>query len=304
MAPTSRTRRLAAGGVCTAIALAPISARAQDTNADEVTDDASAESKSIDRTWLYADDARVPEPLHVVTMTSLSYTDTGASPTRPDSPFGNSYDAFAANTAQPGAMMAFGGEVGLVSHLSVVALGQAGAGEGAAVSAGALAGLRLQLLPIAFKNTRLVMSAGYLREAWEGPVYDDTNRRWLAGSAHGDNGAWGQLAFSGDLRRLRIATTIHGEHIFADGKDGADVMVNVGASYRLVGDLRAGVEYVGQDLEETLDPRAEGGARHFAGPIASVQLFQRRLSVVAGPAIGLSSTSPRLLGRLAVAYGF
>ncbi|MGH7327480.1 MAG: hypothetical protein ACREJX_03945, partial [Polyangiaceae bacterium] len=252
---------------------------------------------------LYADDARVPEPLHVVATTSLSYTDTGASPTRADSPFGNSYNAFAANTAQPGAMMAFGGEVGLVSHLSVIALGEAGAGEGAAVNAGALAGLRLQLLPIVWKNTHLVMSAGYLREAWEGPVHDDDGK-WYPGSPRGDNGAWGQLAFSGDVRRLRIATTIHGEHIFADGKDDADVMVNAGASYRLVGDFRAGVEYVGQDLEETFDPGAEGGARHFVGPVASLQLLQHRLSIVAGPAIGLSSTSPRLLGRLAVAYGF
>ena len=304
MTATSRKARLTAGAASTAIALTSFSARAQEANVDKVADDASAESKSIDRTWLYADDARVPEPLHVVAMTSLSYTDTGASPTRPDSPFGNSYNAFAANTAQPGAMMAFGGEVGLVSHLSVVALGQAGAGEGSAASAGALAGLRLQLLPIAWKNTHLVISAGYLREAWEGPVFDDTSRAWLPGSPHGDNGAWGQLAFSGDVRRLRIATTIHGEHIFADGKDGADVMVNVGASYRVVGDFRAGVEYVGQDLEETFDPRAEGGARHFVGPVASLQLLQRRLSIVAGPAVGLSATSPRVLGRLALAYGF
>ena len=304
MTSALRRKAITASAVFTPIALASFSAHAEEANADKVTDEASAESKSIDRTWLYADDARVPEPLHVVAMTSLSYTDTGASPTRPDSPFGNSYDSFAANTAQPGAMMAFGGEVGLVSHLSAVALGQAGAGEGSAVSAGALAGLRLELLPIAWKNTHLVMSAGYLRESWQGPVFDDASRKWLAGNAHGDNGAWGQLAFSGDVRRLRIATTIHGEHIFADGKDGADVMVNVGASYRLVGDFRAGVEYVGQDLEESFDPRAEGGARHFAGPIASLQLLQGRLSIVAGPAIGLSSTSPRLLGRLAVAYGF
>ena len=37
------------------------------------------------------------------------------------------------------------------------------------------------------------------------------------------------------------------------------------------GAFRAGVEYVGQDLEETFRDAAEGGARHFLGPIASVQ---------------------------------
>src|SRR5215472_12954914 len=151
-AMTHRRRKKWIVGACTLLAWGSASsfARAQETDVDKVTENPDAESKTIDRTWLYADDARVPEPLHVVATTSLSYTDTGASPTRPDSPFGNSYNAFAANTAQPGAMMAFGGEVGLVSHLSVTALGQAGAGEGSSVNAGALAGPRLQLSPLAW----------------------------------------------------------------------------------------------------------------------------------------------------------
>ena len=60
-------------------------------------------------------------------------------------------------------------------------------------------------------------------------------------------------------------------------------MVQAGASYRVAGAFRAGVEYVGQDLEESFSAGAEGGARHFVGPIASMQLLDNRFTVVAGP---------------------
>ena len=92
--------------------------------------------------------------------------------------------------------------------------------------------------------------------------------------------------------------------MFADGRDAVDVMVQAGASYRIVSVLRAGVEYVGQDLEEAFNSGAEGGARHFVGPTASLQLLSDCLTASAGPAFGLSDRSPRVLGRMAVAYAF
>jgi hypothetical protein len=61
---------------------------------------------------------------------------------------------------------------------------------------------------------------------------------------------------------------------------------------------------VGQDLEETFAEGAEGGARQFVGPTAALQLLQERLTLVAGPSVGLSRGSPDVLGRLALAYGF
>jgi hypothetical protein len=70
------------------------------------------------------------------------------------------------------------------------------------------------------------------------------------------------------------------------------------------GGFRVGVEYVGQDLEELIGAVAEGGARHFVGPTASVQLFSDRFTAVAGPSIGLSDRSPQALERVAVAYAF
>ena len=57
----------------------------------------------------------------------------------------------------------------------------------------------------------------------------------------------------------------------------------------MVGCFRAGVEWVGQDLEETFGDEAEGGARQFIGPTAALQLLQDRLTIVAGPSVGLSS---------------
>lgn len=100
---------------------------------------------------------------------------------------------------------------------------------------------------------------------------------------------------------------VHGEHIFADGRDPLDVMVDLGATYRVVGGFRAGFEWVGEDLEETFSPTAEGGARMFAGPVASLQLFRDRLTLVGGPGLGRSQASgqaPGFVARFAASYGF
>jgi hypothetical protein len=299
--------RLAGIAAGCAAALYGRGAVADETNPDLNPPNDDAGRHRIDRTWLYADDARIAAPLTVVATSNVSYTDVGASPTRIASPYPNTYNGFAANTAQPGGMISAGGEVGLLPRLSVMAMGQLGIGGTDGVpnpSAGALAGLRVRLFPAEWQNLHLALSAGYLREAWSGPVYDDDTGKWLPGSPTGDNGAWIQAAFSADIRALRLAMTVHGEHVFWPGRDPLDVMAELGASYRIVEAFRLGVEYVGQDLEESFSPGAEGGARHFLGPVASLQLIDERMSIVAGPAIGLSSTSPSFVGRVAVSYGF
>jgi hypothetical protein len=264
--------------------------------------DASADSRhAIDRTWLYLDDAKIAAPLSAVAMSSFSYTSVGSSVSRVYSP----YRQFAANTAQPGGLVSLGGEVGLLPRVSAMALGQMGfGGEVAGPNAGVVAGVRVQVLPASMHTTHLVVSAGYLHEAWAGPVFDDDTRLWAPAPPHGDDGAWVQAAFAQEIRRLRLGATVHGEHVFSGGRDAVDVMFQAGASYRVAGELRLGVEYVGQDLEEAMAPAAEGGARHFLGPTASLQLLDHRLTFVAGPSIGLSSYSPAFVGRLSAAYGF
>ncbi len=256
--------------------------------------------RAIDRSWLYLDDARVADPGAVIGMTSVAYANVGSNP----DPTSEPYRAFAANTAQPGALATLGAEVGVLPRVSLEALGQVQlGGEGPGVNPGAIAGARFELSPPSWRTLHLLASAGYLRETWSAPS-PDANAHGPAATGAGANGAWASFAVAWDLERVRLGLTTLGEHVFAPGRDGVDIMLEAGVSYRVVSWFRAGVEWVGQDLEETFDDGAEGGARQFVGPTASLQLLQDRLSIVAGPAIGLSSRAPNVLGRLAVAYGF
>jgi hypothetical protein len=184
-----------------------------------------------------------------------------------------------------------------------------GAGGGAGVPSpdvGGTLAARFQLLPDAWTHTHLVVSGGYVREAWNPPVYDDdkTPPVWIPGTQEGINGGYIQVAFSGDVGRFRLGGMFHGQHTFADGRDPLDVTVDLGASYRVVGDFRVGAEYVGQDLEESFSPGAEGGARHFLGPVASLQLWNRRITILGGPSVGLSAISPDFVARVAMSVGF
>jgi hypothetical protein len=97
---------------------------------------------------------------------------------------------------------------------------------------------------------------------------------------------------------------VHGERVFAPGRDSIDVMVMAGANYRVAGPVRLGVEYVAQDLEGAADPGETEGMRHFVGPTTSIELLGKRLSLTAGPALGLSPNSPRIVGRAGLAYAF
>jgi hypothetical protein len=297
--------RTAATGLCAvSVVLAALAtttaARADEPLTVEVAKTGDASDHTIDRTWLYVDDARVAAPLTAIATTSAAYTTVGSDPSRAYSP----YRAFSGNTAQPGALVSLGGEVGLLPRVSIAALGQMGVGGVTSPNAGAIVGLRFQLSPPSWENVHLVASAGYLREAWAPPLYDEDPGGWTKGQSHGDNGAWAEAGVAADLHRAHLGFTAHGEHVFADGRDGVDLMFRAGASYDVVGPLRAGVEWVGQDLEEAFNDGAEGGARQFVGPTASVRLLQDRLTVVGGPSFGLSPQSPRLLGRIALAYGF
>jgi hypothetical protein len=301
------------------LALFPRAAHADAVVEPDVVAPNDQEKHAIDRTWLYADDARIPAQWSVIAMTSASYANVSGNPFREA---GNvvlptKYSAFDANTAQPGLTMSVGGELGLFPHVSFMALGQLEvAGETQHANGGAIAGLRFLLTPLAWKNLRIVGSAGYLREAWEGPIFTDDNPMctsgtqgncWTAGNPNGDNGMWFQGAISGDIGRFRLVGNFHAEHVFAAGRDPLDIMVDLGATYRIYGGFRAGVEWVGQDLEETFSPGAEGGPRMFGGPIASLQLFHDRLTIVGGPSLGVAEATgeaPNFIARINASMGF
>jgi hypothetical protein len=257
----------------------------------------SAPSHAIDRTWLYLDDARVAEPLSVIGMTSAAYTAVGSNPDPTSAP----YRGFAANTAQPGALVALGAEVGVLPRVSLEAMGQMQlGGEGARVSPGVVAGARFALLPPSWKVFHLTASAGYLHETSSTRTGADGDTTETGGA----NGAWASVALAVDLNHFRLGLTALGDHVFAPAHDAVDVMVQAGASYRVVDWLRLGVEWVGQDLEASFSDDAEGGARQFVGPTAALQFLHDRLTIVGGPSAGLSTGSPKVLGRLALAYGF
>jgi hypothetical protein len=273
----------------------------------------------IDRTSLYGDDARIPLPLTAIATSSFSYTNVGSDPTQVSGSGANlgcrtaagasqpCYSTFSGNTAQPGGTMILTGELGLLPHLSILGNIMVGAGgEGGVPSPdmGGTAALRFQVFPDSWTHTHFVVSAGYVREAWNPPVYDDDNNKWIAGQPGGVNGAYFQLAVYGDIGRFRVGGMFHGQHTFADGRDPLDLTVDLAANYRIVGGFRAGFEYVGQDLEESFDPGAEGGARHFLGPIAALQLWNERVTIVGGPAFGLSYISPDFVARMAASVGF
>jgi hypothetical protein len=303
-----RTLKLLKASIAASLLLSSSLARAEEGMNPDVVSQSEDARHAIDRTWLYADDARIPLPMTVIGTASTSYTDVGSSPFRIASvTVPTKYTAFDSNTAQPGAMFAVGGELGLFSHVSVLALGELGIDGENGTNGGALAGLRVQVLPTSFTHVHFVLSGGYLRESWEGPVYDDDTGKWNPGNPNGDNGMWFQAAVAGDVGRLRLVGNFHGEHVFADGRDPLDVMVTLGASYRVWRTFRAGAEWVGQDLEETFTPGAEGGARMFFGPTASIQLLRNRLTIVGGPSLGVSQATgeaPNFIGRVAASYGF
>lgn len=243
--------------------------------ADEAPPAEVAPVAEAPRPWLYLDDPTTPGAMRVTAFSRGTFAGRGASPTRP----------FGADLAHPGGVFEAGGEVGLLPWLSVAASGYSATfSPSDNGSIGAMAGLRIA--PLRSSTTHLVFSGGALRE--------------LSGAA----GAWGRVSIAQDLGRARVGGTVHAEHVFADKRDGVDVMVMAGASYAVTGPLRLGVEYVAQDLEGAVNDEAEGGMRHFVGPTAGVELLQKQLTINAGPAVGLSHGSPPVVARLGFAYAF
>ena len=242
---------------------------------DQPSTAANATLFRLDRSWLYVDESQIPAPWQTLALSRVTYTSVGTRPTRP----------FAAALGTPGDVLELGGEVGVLPHLSVQATVLAGDVPGQ-TSAGAIAGVKVSILPNDFDRTHAVVSAGYLREM------------------SGASGAWVRFTFSQDIDRLRLGSTIHVEHVIASGRDPVDVMVMAGAHVRVVDHLRVGAEYVGEDLEESGQAESEGGVRHFVGPSASLSWLDDRMTLTAGSAFGLSSISPRLVGRLGLAFAF
>jgi hypothetical protein len=253
-------------------------ARADDPPSDEALEAISSAGAStavaVDHSWLYNDPTRIAAPGRAIG--SMRFTYGSGSPTR----------AFAGNTSTSGALLEAGGEVGLTGGLSAVAIGAQGEDASGAAQTGAMLGLRWSLLPRSVRATQLVVSGGFLREL------------------QGNSGAWGRISLGHDAGPARLALSVHGERIFTAARDSLDLMVTAGATVRLLENVRAGIEYVGQDLEGVVGGDSEGGARHLAGPVVSAALWNQRVSIAGGPAVALGQGQSRLVGRIGAACQF
>jgi hypothetical protein len=120
----------------------------------------------------------------------------------------------------------------------------------------------------------------------------------------GDMGIAAELTGSVDLGRVRLAATVHAEHLFGAGRDPIDLYAVAGVSLRVAGPLRLGVEYLLEDVEGAWeDDEAEGGLRHYLGPNLSLRFLRGRVLLSGGTAVQLAA-STGVLGRVAFAYAY
>jgi hypothetical protein len=116
----------------------------------------------------------------------------------------------------------------------------------------------------------------------------------------GSYGTWLRAAGSWESGRLLVEMNGYAESVFATGRDALDYAITAGTSWHLLDWLRAGAEYVGQDLEEMGTSGAEGGARQALGPSVAVSLEHGRYQIVGATLFGLGAQSPTAIVRVGV----
>jgi hypothetical protein len=130
----------------------------------------------------------------------------------------------------------------------------------------------------------------------------------LTGALHegasGAYGIWFRAAGSWGTGPLLVEVNGYAERVFAPGRDSLDYAVMGGASWRFLDWLRAGAEYVGQDLEEMGASGAEGGARQAVGPSVGFDADRGRYQIVAATLFGVGAQSPAALVRVGLLGSF
>lgn len=252
-----------------AFLLVPATARAE---VDVVSSDGGARTTNEERPFVHLLDPTTPSAGRF----SLGYgfgLGSGVAAERP----------LPANITTAGASHGVTASFGATDRIAPFAGVNADVSAGASVNAGARVQLTDPLSPF-----RFTLAGAAFREGKGGAF-----------------GLWTRAAASYDLGRVRVAGNLHLERAFASGRDTVDVLAMGGVSYRVASSFRLGAEYVGQDLEDAIEnEEAEGGARHFAGPTAALDLSGGRLQLVMGPAFGLNANTPRFLGRVGLLATF
>jgi hypothetical protein len=135
---------------------------------------------------------------------------------------------------------------------------------------------------------------------WRAAVMGGALREGVSGAY----GVWARAAGSWGAGPLLLEVNGYAERVLATGRDSLDYAVMGGASWRLLDWLRAGAEYVGQDLEEMGVRGAEGGARQAFGPNVALDLYRGRYQVVAAALFGVGPQSPAALVRVGLVGTF
>lgn len=234
-----------------------------------------------DRPFLFASDTRTPRTLEALATYRVTWGASGNGALRPIG---------AAALGQAGFLHEVGGEIGLNDRLSLRMYGvisDPSTSGLAGPATGTVGGeVRGRLWNTADQRHQLTVAVGALRE--------------LSGSLAFQARVIGTLRFG----NLRLVGDLLVERSTRRAADDLDVVLVTGASYAVRPWLRAGVEYVGQDLEGLWDDEEIEGVRHMAGPVLALVSERYGLQMVAGPAFGLSSTSPGLIVRAGVQYAF
>jgi hypothetical protein len=182
-----------------------------------------------------------------------------------------------------------------------------------AFEVGASAGLgRNLLLQMRGMSDRLTLegvgkSAGVLGLGWFLPL--PRNRLILVSAGYlqeftGVQGAWVRISGEARFERLTVAANAHTERAFAARRDSADLLVTAGCYYDFDSAVRAGVEYVGQDLEGWFEPAEREGVRETVGPVLKVQDSSKKLAAAVGPSWGVAGSAGLLVTRVSIAFTF
>lgn len=254
-----------------ALLIAPATAYAQEGK-DVVSTDGSLRVTNEERPFVYLHDPTTPSAGRLGAGYSFGLG-SGVAASRP----------LPANITTAGASHTVGAAYGVTDRFAPFAGVSTDIAAGATVSAGA----RVQLTD-PLSAFRFGLAGAAFREGKGGAL-----------------GLWARAIGSYDFGRVRVAGNLHLERVFVSGRDTVDILAMGGVSMRVANTFRLGAEYVGQDLEDAIEQEeAEGGAKHFAGPTAALDLADGRLQLVMGPAFGLNANSPRFLGRVGVLASF
>jgi hypothetical protein len=154
--------------------------------------------------------------------------------------------------------LGFGGSVSLqVSGLR---------GDEAVDASGARLGMRWA--PVAWRSTRVVVSGGLVQQLTR------------------TGGAWAAFALEQSIGIVRLATSMQAERSFTAASDPVDVRFAAGADVTLGNGLRAGVEYVARELEETVSNGNDGGANQIFGAVVGARTPGRQARAFPGPGPG------------------